>query len=110
MAVRINFLKLGAYWYFQIEPEWFFSYPYDRTKTKRQVGLRITKEKASTFNQDYLYLLHFWKQFFSNSSDFIEFPVDHLPNTQVARISTLNETFTSNFMLFNDYFGPKVSL
>lgn len=110
MAVRVNFLKLGTYWYFQIEPDWYFSYPYDHTKTKKQIGLRVTREKANTFNEQYLYLLHFWKQFFSNSSDYMVFPSDHLPATQVARISTLNETFTSNFMLFNDYFGPKVQL
>ena len=108
MAVRVNFLKLGTYWYFQIEPEWFFSYPYEPTRTKKQIGNRITKEKANTFNEHYLYLLHFWKQFLSGSSDCMVFPSDHLPDAQAARISTLNETFTSNFMLFNDYFGPKV--
>jgi hypothetical protein len=108
MAVKLCFIKLGSKWYFQIEPEWHFSYPYDETKTKKDIGIRITREKANTFNEHYLYLLHAWKQFLSHSSDQILFPVDELPNSQMAIISTVNETFISNFMLFNDYIGPKV--
>jgi hypothetical protein len=107
MAVKMSFVKLGSKWFFQIEPDWHFSYPNDNTKTRRDIGIRITKEKAGMFNEHYLYLLHSWKQFLSNSSDTIIFRSDDLTDSQEARISTTNETFTSNFMLFNDYFGPR---
>jgi hypothetical protein len=107
MAVKLGFIRLGSKWYFQIEPGWHFSYPTDETKTRKEIGIKITKEKAGTFNEHYLYLLHAWKQFLSNSSDTIVFHCDDLQNSQVATISTANESFVSNFLLFNDYFGPK---
>lgn len=107
MAVNLAFERLGAQWYFQIEPGWHFSYPGDTTKTRRDIGVRITKELAGTFNEHYLYLLHAWKQFLSNSSDTILFYCDDLASSQVVEISAANLTFTSNFLLFNDYFGPK---
>lgn len=108
MAVRLSFIKLGSDWYFQIEPDWHFSYPGNNTKTRRDIGIRVTKEKAGMFNVHYLYLLHSWKQFLSNSSDKMVFRSDDLPDFQVAEISTINETFISNFMLFNDYIGPRI--
>ena len=107
MAVRLAFMKLGEQWYFQIEPDWHFSYPYDPYKTRKEIGIRITKEKAGMFNGEYLYLLHAWKQFLSNSSDSIVFPCDGLPGCQEIVIDTSSKSFVSDFMLFNDYFGPK---
>ena len=109
MAVRMSFIKLGVKWFLQIEPDWHFSYPNTPSKNRRDIGIRITKEKAGTFNEQYLYLLHFWKQFFSNSSEAMVFLADDLPDTQTARVSTQNETYISNFMLFKDYFGPCVT-
>ena len=107
MAVKLAFIKLGQQWYFQIEPDWHFSYPRGAYKTKREIGIKITKEKAGMFNADYLYLLHAWKQFLSNSSDSIVFPCDDMPGCQEIVIDTSNKSFVSDFMLFNDYFGPK---
>lgn len=108
MAVRLSWNQLGSRWFLQIEPDWYFTFQGGIPKTRREIGIRITKEKAGMFNEHYLYLLHSWKQFLSDSSETIIFPCDDLPDSQVAVISTENESFTSNFMLFNDYFGPKI--
>jgi len=108
MAARLTFFQLGTKWFLQIEPDWHFSYQGGTPKTKREIGIRITKEKAGMFNEHYLYLLHAWKQFLSNSSESIVLFCDDLPDSQTAVISAENESFTSNFTLFNDYFGPKV--
>lgn len=106
MAVRLAFVRIGSTWLFQIEPDWYFSYRGGIPKTNREIGIRITKEKASMFNKDYLYLLHAWKQYLSESSESIVFYCDDLPDSQTAIVSTENKSFTSNFTLFNDYFGP----
>ncbi len=108
MAVKLSFQRLGSRWLLQIEPDWYFTFQGGTPKTRREIGIRITKEKAGTFNEHYLYLLHAWKQYLSHSSETITFPCDDLPDSQTALISTENESFTSNFMLFNDYIGPKV--
>ncbi len=110
MAVKLAFIRLGTQWYFQIEPDWYFSYPRDPYKTKRDIGIRITKEKAGMFNESYLYLLHAWKQFLSNSSESIVLPCDDLQGGQEIVIDTTNKSFVSDFMLFNDYSGPKKAL
>jgi hypothetical protein len=107
MAVKLSFLKPNKQWYLQVEPDWHFSYPYDSTKTRKDIGVRITKEKAGTYNEQYLYLLHAWKQYLSNNSPYIIFNSDHLEKAQEASISVANESFTSNFMLFNDYSEPR---
>ena len=108
MAVKLTFLQLGSRWFLQIEPDWHFSYLGGIPKTKREIGIRITKEKAGMFNEHYLYLLHAWKQFLSNSSESIVLFCDDLPDSQTAIIDTESESFTSNFTLFNDYFGEKI--
>jgi len=108
MAVRLSFLQLGSRWLLQIEPDWYFSYKGGIPKTRKEIGVRITKEKAGTFNKQYLYLLHAWKQYLSKSSGSIIFPCDGLPGSQTAIVSTENESFISNFTLFNDYIGPKI--
>jgi hypothetical protein len=108
MAVKLSFIKLTNEWYLQIEPDFHFSYPFDPTKTKRDAGIRLISEKATTYNEQYLYLLHAWRQFLSNSTPTITFKADSLPDSQTANISALSETFTSNFLLFNDYFGKEV--
>jgi hypothetical protein len=108
MAVKLSFIKLTNQWYLQIEPDFHFSFPFDATKTKRDAGIRLIKEKANLYNEQYLYLLHAWKQFLSNSTSTITFKVDNLLDSQSASISAVAETFTSNFLLFNDYFGKEV--
>jgi hypothetical protein len=108
MAVRLSFLQSSSKWLLQIEPDWYFTFHGGTPKTRREIGARITKEKAGTFNKQYLYLLHAWKQYLSNSSGSIVFPSDRLPGSQTATVSTKNESFISNFTLFNDYIGPNV--
>jgi hypothetical protein len=107
MAVRLAVLKSKSQWFLQVDPDWYFSYPQDPTKTRRDIGIRITREKANTFNEQYLYLLHAWKQFLSNSSDRIVFKSDNLESAQAAIIDTSNLSFESNFLLFNDYVEPR---
>ena len=109
MAVRLAFLKSNSQWFLQVDPDWYFTYPQDHTKTKRDIGIRITREKANTFNEQYLYLLHAWKQFLSNSSDKISFTSDNLETAQAAVIDTSNLSFQSDFLLFNDYTAPRKS-
>lgn len=107
MAVRLAFHKSNSQWFLQVDPDWYFSYPQDHTKTRRDIGIRITREKANTFNEQYLYLLHAWKQFLSNSSDKIVFKSENLESAQAAVIDTSNLSFESDFMLFNDYVEPR---
>lgn len=107
-AVSLSFINTPDQWFLQIEPDFHFSYPFDKTKTKRDAGRRLTSEKANTFNGEYLYLLHFWKQFLSNNSSAITFKADSLPDAQTAVIKAKAESFESNFLLFNDYFGKEV--
>lgn len=107
MAVKLAFIKFNTQWYFQIEPDWYFSYPRGPYKTKKEIGIRITREKAGMFNESYLYLLHAWKQFLSDSSESIVLSCDDLPECQEIVIDTANKSFLSDFMLFNDYYGPK---
>lgn len=107
MAVKLSIFKPNSRWFLQIEPDWYFTYPRDATKTRKEIGARITKEKAGTFNEQYLYLLHAWKQYLARNTEAIIFTSDHLPGAQRAVINPQNETFTSNFMLFNDYTAPR---
>jgi hypothetical protein len=107
MAVRLMLFKPNTQWFLQVEPDWYFSYPRDTSKTRKDIGVRITKEKAGTYNEQYLYLLHAWKQYLARNTDTIVLASDHLPDAQTVRVNPVNETFTSNFMLFNDYSEPK---
>lgn len=107
-SLRMRFNQIGSQWYFEIEPDWFFSYPYDRTKTKKDIGIRITKEKANMFNGQYLYLLHAWKQFLSDNSGSIKFLCDDNPNSQCIDVDAKYISYNSRFMLFNDYSEPKM--
>ncbi len=107
MAVRLAFLKEGSDWFLQINPDWQFSYPFDQTKTKRDIGIRIIREKAGMYNEQYLYLLHAWKQFLSKNTETIVLPSDEMSGAQSASVSVKNTSFETNFTLFNDYMGPK---
>lgn len=108
LALKVNFHRLNSDLYFEIEPDWQFSYPNNPNKTKKEIGIRITKEKANMFNQQYLYLLHALKQLLSDSSKYMIFPCDDQADSQQLVINTSNLSFISNFKLFNDYFGPNL--
>ncbi len=62
-AVRLSFIQHLREWFLLIEPDWYFSYPFGKRPSRSEIGARITSEKAGTYNKDYLYLIHFWRQF-----------------------------------------------
>ena len=106
-AVKLKFQELGPRWFLEIEPDFYFTYPNRWYKSRKEIGIRITKQKASMYNDEYLYLLHFWKQFLSKNSDNIILPCDSMPNAQTVIVDAKNLCATSNFKLLNDYHGPR---
>jgi len=106
-AVRLSFLQHCGNWYLQMEPDWYFTYPYGKRPTKAAIGARITSEKAAMHNKDYLYLLHFWRQFLSAGKSTIEIPCARPGDSTDVEVSALPLEFKFLFRLFNDYIGPK---
>lgn len=106
-AVGLSFVEHSGEWYLQIDPEWRFSYPYLRRISKREAGARITSEKADTQNKEFLYLLHFWRQFLSGGSESILVPCSSLTDAGQIRVDSKPVTFVASFRLFNDYFGQR---
>lgn len=106
-AVRLSFLRHCRNWYLQLDPDWYFTYPYGKRPTKAAIGARITSEKAAMHNKDYLYLLHFWRQFLSAGQATIEIPCARPGDGTSIEVSALPLEFKFLFRLFNDYFGPK---
>jgi hypothetical protein len=106
-AVHLAFTKHNQEWYLQIEPDWYFTYPYGPRLTRRELGARITVEKAGTFNKEYLYLLHFWRQFLSDCSDTITLSCSSIDDGSRILVHSRPEEFVSSWRLFNDYVGPK---
>lgn len=105
-AVKLSFHKTGDLRFLEIEPDWYFSYP-KIDKSNREIGIRITKEKSKMYNKDYLYLLHFWKQYLSKNTDSIVLPCDNSPISQKVIVSLKNVFGISDFSLLNDYSAPK---
>lgn len=108
-AVRLSFLKHLSKWYLQVDPDWYFTYPYGNRPSRAVVGARITSEKAATYNKDYLYLLHFWRQFLSEGKDSIGIRCSEPADGSTVDISSMPMQFDFQFRLSNDYFGPKVT-
>ena len=106
-AVRLAFITYETQWYLQVEPDWHFTYPYGPRLTPQELGARITVEKAGTFNKEYLYLLHFWRQFLSDSSGSIPLPCTSFEDGRKILVSSRPQEFISPFRLYNDYMGPK---
>jgi hypothetical protein len=106
-AVRLSFLLHCRNWYLQLDPDWYFTYPYGKRPTKAALGARITSEKAAMHNKDYLYLLHFWRQFLSAGQSTIEIPCVMPDDGTKVEVSALPLEFKFLFRLFNDYIGPK---
>jgi hypothetical protein len=106
-AVRLSFLQHCRNWYLQLDPDWYFTYPYGKRPTKAVLGARITSEKAAMHNKDYLYLLHFWRQFLSAGQSTIEIPCVRPDDGTSVEVSALPLEFKFLFRLFNDYIGPK---
>jgi len=106
-AVRLSFLQHSRNWYLQLDPDWYFTYPYGKRPSKGEIGARITSEKANTHNKDYLYLLHFWRQFLSAGQSTIEIPCARPSDGSSVEVSATPLEFKLLFRLFNDYIGPK---
>lgn len=106
-AVRLSFTRHELQWYLQIEPDWHFTYPYGPRMTPPELGARITMEKADTYNKDYLYLLHFWRQFLSGSSDTITLPCSTIQDGAKILVSSAPQEFVSSFRLYSDYVGAR---
>jgi hypothetical protein len=106
-AVRLAFLQHCRNWYLQLDPDWYFTFPYGKRPTKAALGARITSEKASMHNKDYLYLLHFWRQFLSGGKSAIDIPCSMPSDGASVEVSALPLELKFSFRLFNDYIGPK---
>jgi len=106
-AVRLSFLQHRGNWYLQLDPDWFFTYPYGKRPSKSEIGARITSEKANMHNKDYLYLLHSWRQFLSSGQPSIEIPCARPGDGSSVEVSATPLEFKFLFRLFNDYTGPK---
>ena len=109
-AVRLSFLQHLGEWYLQVDPDWFFTYPYGKRRTATDIGVRITTEKATTRNKDYLYLLHFWRQFLSNGGSTIKIPSWSVDDTNSIETASQPLNFDFKFRFFNDYVGPKTTI
>jgi hypothetical protein len=105
-AVRLKFHRLSSGWFLEMEPTWYFSYPQNIRKTRLEIGARITKEMADTVNKDYLYLLHFWRQFLSGNSPNMVFSCDSTPTAQRIEVDCAWLSADCPFRLVNDYEGP----
>jgi hypothetical protein len=108
-AVRLSFLQHLGKWYLQVDPDWYFTYPFRKRPPRLEIGARITSEKASTHNKDFLYLIHFWRQFLSNGQETIEIPCSDLEDGNTVDIAKLPLEFEFKFRFFNDYVGPKTT-
>ena len=105
MAVNLVINKISKDWYLEISPDWHFAFPNNPEITKKETGVRVTKEKASTYNVKYLYLFHAWKQFISEGKEKLEIPCDNLSDSQILTIDMESNHFLADYYLFNDYFG-----
>jgi hypothetical protein len=104
-AVRLSFSHEYGQTFLELEPDWHFTFPQHMTPAERKA--RLISEKAGLHNKEYLYLLHFWKQFLSQNGDRIRFAVSSNPTLgNVDFCSTPNE-YVLPFRMMNDYFGPK---
>ena len=108
MAVNLVINKISESWYLEISPDWYFTYPKNPEITKKDIGIRITREKASTYNNRYLYLFHAWKQFLSDGNKELKIHCDDLNDSQFVLIDMESNEYSADFYLFNDYFGPQL--
>jgi hypothetical protein len=106
-AVGLSFVEHERRWYMQIDPEWYFTYPYLRQISPREIGARITSEKADTQNKEFLYLLHFWRQYLSSGSESIVMQCSSVSGSPRIVVDSRPVPFVANFRLFNDYFGER---
>jgi hypothetical protein len=106
-AAKIRLVREAEVWYLEVDPDWHITITDNSEAGPREVGRRITKEKAATRNGDYRYALHFWSRYLSRNTSVIDFPCDSVGSGQKLRASADCLTLTSDYTLFNDYVGPR---
>ena len=107
-AVKLSFIREDSETYLQIDPDWHFTFPYKTSPAERKS--RLISEKANLHNKDYLYLLHFWRQYLSQNSDKISFSISSNPIFGNVAFSSKPIEFTLPFRMVNDYFGPSKTI
>lgn len=106
-AVKLRVMNEDESWLMEVEPDWYFTFSGDEKASKKEIGIRITKEKAGMANGDYRYALHFWKCYLSKNRASIVFPCDSLLGSQQIIAATESVSFISDYRLINDYDGPR---
>lgn len=104
-AVKISFVRLEPDTLLQIEPDWHFTFPQRMPPAERRA--RLISEKAAMHNKDYLYLLHFWRQYLSHNTDRIRFLISSNPVFGTVEYTSSPIEYALPFRMANDYFGPK---
>jgi len=103
LACKLSFNYIPDTWYLEIEPDYQFSYSKGANHSRREIGIRITQAKASMFNQEYLYLMHFWREFLADSKDKISFSCDLIDDDKKITVDKTSLNAESDFQIFNDY-------
>ena len=104
-AVHLSFDYEDGKVFLQIDPDWHFTFPERMTPLERKA--RLISEKAGLHNKEMLYLLHFWRQYLSQSTDRIALSVSSNPLFGNVEFSSSPIEYILPFRLVNDYFGPK---
>jgi hypothetical protein len=104
-AVKLSFSHEYGCIFLQVEPDWQFTFPQQISPAERKA--RLISEKAGLHNKDYLYLLHFWRQYLSHNSDRIRFATSSNPTFGNVEFSSSPIEHVLPFRMMNDYFGPK---
>lgn len=103
LACKLHFNYIKGTWYLELEPDVQFSYSKGSNHSRREIGIRITQMKASMYNQEYLYLMHFWREFLANSNNQILFSCDFKTDEKIIAVNKSSLNCESDFQIFNDY-------
>ncbi|HXM63392.1 MAG TPA: DUF4365 domain-containing protein [Terriglobales bacterium] len=104
-AVKLSFSHESGQTFLELEPDWQFTFPLRISPADRKA--RLISEKAGLHNKEYLYLLHFWKQYLSQNSERILFTISSNPTFGNVEFSSSPIEYVLPFRMMNDYFGPK---
>lgn len=104
-AVRLTFGQDSGQLYLQVEPDWQFSFPQKISPEERKA--RLISEKAALRNKEYLYLLHFWRQYLSLNTDRIPLLISSNPIFGNVEFASRPVDYILPFRMINDYFGSK---
>jgi len=99
-ACVINFIREGGNWYLELDPYMHISF--SRYVPAEELRARRISERQNTYNSQYLYMLHFWKQYLSGSTGIIEVITDRWPGAPAISVSTQNDYVSSDFSLLDD--------